>query len=153
MGNQIDGLKLDAVRALPHGWALAPADSLRSGPGKVTRDQICVTNGAVIGCSPAAGTAAHGTAIAQAVGSGSLFVGLVPDGVTEVRFVGIADGTTEAPVESNFYVLTVEGLAPPTKVPPPPESSDRALIEGPDTPVQGEVQWLDAKGNVVGPKG
>lgn len=153
LGNQIEGLKLGAVRALPHSWALAPVDSVQVGPAKVAHDQLCITDGSIIGCSPAAGTAAHGTAITRAIGSQSQFVGIVPDGVARVRFLGTDGTTAEAPVEANFYSFSVDGLAPPRKVPPPPDSSQTAPVDGPATPAEGEIQWLDAGGGVVGPKG
>lgn len=151
MGNQADGIKLDAVRALPHGWALAPVDEVQVGPSKVARDQLCITNGSETGCSPASGAAAHGTAMSKVENRKSVFVGVVPDGVVRVRFVGLHGGRGEASVESNFYLLTVDTLAPPIMVAPPPESRDRTPIPGPQTPAPGDIQWLDETGAIVGP--
>jgi hypothetical protein len=53
MGDQVRGVKTESIRALTENWALVPAKSIRSALTATTREVLCLTNGATVGCSEA----------------------------------------------------------------------------------------------------
>lgn len=153
VGNQLDGVQTSDVRALPGRWALVPVTTARTGPASVASNQICITNGELIGCAPASGMKDHGTAVAMAAADRSTYAGLVPDGVTRVRFVPKRGSAVEGEVTSNFYTLTVPGTEPAQSVPAPPGYSGGRTIPGPTMPLDGSIELVDTSGRVVGPAG
>jgi hypothetical protein len=150
-GNQIDGVQTDGIRSLADGWALVPAKSVATGPGKTTSDVICLTNGRAIGCTPADSVSTEGAGFLSASSTSTSLAGVVPDGVARVRFTPDEAPPVEARVTSNFYSLSVRQTAPSATVKAPPGYKGPAEIPGPPMPAAGTVQWLDDKGQVIGP--
>jgi hypothetical protein len=149
MGNQLDGVQTSDIRVLPERWALVPVTTVRMGSESSASGQLCITDGEVIGCSAATGIADHGTAIATADVDGSTYTGLVPDGVSRVRFLPKEGPSVERDVTSNFYTLSVAATEPTQPVQAPPGYTGGRTIPGPTAPLQGSIEWLDATGKVV----
>ncbi|MBJ7330661.1 MAG: hypothetical protein JHC95_12250 [Solirubrobacteraceae bacterium] len=152
IGDQVDGVQTAGIRSLSPGWALVPVKRVYTGPDQVSNDELCITNGALIACAPAAATNATGVALITANPKATKFRGLVPDKVTSVRFVP-ADGRkpTMGAVTSNFYSLMVAGGADPGRVKAPPGYKGGDTIPGPPMPLQGRIEWLNESGEAVGP--
>jgi hypothetical protein len=87
---------------------------------------------------------------------GARTVGVVPDGVTHVRFVPKAGTPTQVEVTGNFFNLyapsepTARRIEPPTGWAGP--RGKAGLIERPPMQPLGHLEWLDAQGAVIGPK-
>jgi hypothetical protein len=151
MGNQIDGVQTDSIRALAAGWALVPAKRVKTGPAETSDDELCITDGQAIGCSPASAVREHGVGVRLATTTHTSLSGVVPDAVARVRFIPAEGTATEVPAESNFYSLSVPKTAPSPPVSAPAGYDGPSVIPGPPMPVGGTIQWLDRQGRVIGP--
>lgn len=147
-GNQIDRVQTDGIRLLAPGWALVPARVVKNGKSETsTQDALCLTNGTILGCSPAAQVATQGQVVTQAADGRTDLAGLVPDGVVRVRVSPTAGAPLEARVSSNFFAVSIPQTATSSPVKSPNGSS---TIPGPSAPVQVDIQWLDRDGDVIG---
>lgn len=79
------------------------------------------------------------------------YTGLVPDGVAAVRFVPRSGSPRQAVVRGNFFVLEVDQVAPPRMIKAPDGYNGPSEIPAPPLPPAGELQWLNADGDVTGP--
>jgi hypothetical protein len=151
VGGQVDGVQTDGIRSLASGWALVPAETVETGPGRVSRDQVCFTDGDTLTCGPAARLRAAGVMGSEATQTATTFTGVVPDGVAAVRFDPQVGAARQAPVQGNFFVLEVDEVAPPRMIKAPEGHNGPAEIPAPPLPPAGELQWLPGNGEVVGP--
>ncbi|MCZ4492665.1 MAG: hypothetical protein JWP53_1596 [Conexibacter sp.] len=154
VGDQVDGVQVDAIRSLKAGWALVPAKSVQTGPSATATDQLCFTNGEEITCGPAPSlsTTGVGGSTASATKGETTYTGLVPDGVSGVRFTPKDGKPVEVAVASNFYELVIPQIAPSRMMDAPAGFEGPARIPAPPAPVSGTLQWLDSHGAVVGPQ-
>ena len=151
IGNQIDDVQTAAIRTLRNGWILVPANTVKTGPDTASSDQLCITNGGVVACAPAASAGQTGVALISANATETRLVGLVPDHVARIRFT-LADGRSlESDVGSNFYELAVPEVAPATSIKAPPGYDGPSTIPAPPRPIAGTVSWLNSNGQVIGP--
>ena len=153
LGHPLGGVQLEAIRALSAQWILAPAELLDTGRG-TTSDQLCITNGEAIACSKAADVNTIGLGVSGANADTTKLAGLVPDRVATIRFV-TTDGTTvKVSAHNNFYSLSVDETMPRRMIPAPKASTYNgpATIPSPPTPIGGTLDWLDARGRIIGPQ-
>jgi hypothetical protein len=150
-GNQVDRVQTDGIRSLADGWALVPAQSVKTGPSTTSGNALCLTNGRAIGCSPASSIRTQGVGLLSADSTHTSLAGVVPDAVARVRFRPATGTSVTAEVASNFFSLSVAQTAPSGTVKAPPGYSGPSTIPGPPMPVQGTLQWLDSDGQVIGP--
>lgn len=153
LGHPLGGVQLDGVRALPDGWVLAPADVIDTGREPST-NQLCITNGAAIGCENAADVEKVGVSVLAANASRTKITGVVPDRVERVRFVTTHGTATQVDVRNNFYTLAVAETQPARMIPAPksPTYTGPDQIPSPPTPIAGTLEWLDDTGHVIGPR-
>lgn len=152
IGNQIDNVQTASIRALTGEWILVPANTVQTGSAQTTSEQLCITNGDVVACGPAATVSQSGVGLRGATKSGTTLVGLVPDGVARVRFTPATSKAVEVDVQSNFYAVSVPETAPAASVNAPKGYDGPTTIPGPPTPIEGTVDWLSNDGQVVGPE-
>lgn len=150
-GNQVDRVQSQAIRAVAPGWALVPAKAVKSGPTDVSSDQLCLTDGKTVSCSPASDFAKNGVGIMAASKTHTSFTGLVPDNVVGVRFKPTTGTAVEVETEGNFYALSVSETAPSGRIKAPEGYNGPSTIPGPPMPISGALQWLNRDGEVVGP--
>jgi hypothetical protein len=151
IGNQINDVQTAGIRALRNGWVLVPANTVKTGPDEASSSQLCITNGGVVACSPAASAGETGVALVSASATETRLVGLVPDGVARVRFTRADGGFVESDVQSNFYDLSVPEVAPTASVKAPAGYDGPSTIPAPPRPIAGSVSWLNGDGQVIGP--
>lgn len=151
IGNQIDDVQTAAIRALRNGWILVPANTVKTGPDRASSDQLCITNGGVVACGPAASAGQTGVALVGASATETTLVGLVPDGVVRVRFTRADGSSVEIDVGSNFYDLAVPEVAPAASIKAPAGYDGPSTIPAPPRPIAGTVSWLNSNGRVIGP--
>jgi hypothetical protein len=152
VGDTVEGVQLSGVRALRDTWALVPAKTVHTGPAETKSDQLCFTDGQEITCGGAASLSTAGIGgVTASPTDGTTYTGLVPDGVTQVRFTPASGVPTTVDVSSNFYELNIPRLAPERLIDAPAGYKGPAKIPGPPLPVSGSLQWLDPAGAVVGP--
>lgn len=147
MGGQLDGVRLAGVRSVAAGWAMVPVKTVTVGPGVAKSDQICLTNGVLVGCASAAQIGQRGVALTTARNGETVFVGSVPDGVARVRVTDDTGDTFVQPAENNFYRVVVPKATSAASVTGP----EGQPIPAPDSPVSAKLEWLAADGSVVGP--
>lgn len=150
-GNQIDDVQTDGVRSVASGWALVPAGSVVTGPAHTTSDMICLTDGGGIGCSPASSVGTQGITVLSASKSRTDLAGIVPDGVSGIRFTPEDGPPVRVDVTTNFYSLSVPATGHAGTIKAPSGYPGPAAIPGPPMPMRGTVEWLDSGGHVVGP--
>jgi hypothetical protein len=154
VGNGVDRVQIDGVRALSPNYALVPVQQFAPEPG--VGPGICLMGSGGAGCAPVATVAERGVSGTSAGQKGTHFVGIVPDGIARVRFTPAAGRPIQATVTENFYELRYGHVAPPTRMTPPSgwkgPVGDDGKIEGGPMPARGRLEWLDASGKVVGPK-
>jgi hypothetical protein len=151
VGSQVGGVQTAGIRSLGNGWALIPAETVATGPDRLSRDQVCFTEGKTLTCGPAASLRAHGVMGSESNDGATTYTGVVPDGVAAVRFVPRTGSSRQAVVEDNFFVLEVNQVAPPRMIKAPEGYNGPAMIPAPPLPPAGELQWLNADGDVTGP--
>lgn len=153
LGHPVGGVQLDAVRALSQRWILAPAELLDTGRATIS-DQLCITNGEAVACSKAADADTIGVGVSAANADTTTLAGLVPDRVATVRFVTTNGTTLKVNAHNNFYSLTVDETMPRRMIPAPKASTYNGptMIPSPPTPIGGTLDWLDARGRVIGPQ-
>lgn len=136
--NLVDGVQTDSIRSLAPDWALVPVHTVLSRRGGASvHDQLCLTDGNTMTCQPAAKVAVDGVWVL----AGSRLASVVPDNVARVRYVSSGGDSSTVDVHDNFFAMTL--------------SADRPVPsdDGPPAPPRsGQLQWLDAKGDVVGPE-
>jgi len=147
MGGQLDGVQLAGVRSVASGWAMVPVKTVTVAPGSVKSDEICLTNGVLVGCASAAQIGQRGVALTTAKNGETVFVGSVPDGVARVRVTDDAGDAYVQPAENNFYRVVVPRASSAKSVTGP----EGKPIPAPDSPVSAKLEWLAADGSVVGP--
>lgn len=149
--DRVDGVQTAAVRALPSGWILVPAQSVQSVPGRTQDAQLCIADGEAIACGDADDAATAGIEGSAASTTQTTRFGLVPDGVTHVRFTP-SDGSSavEATVSSNFYTLHIgNGPIRRERMPAPEGYTRSKTIPPPPEPAGGTLDWLDQSGAVI----
>ncbi len=151
-GNQVDDVQTDGIRSVATGWALVPAKSMQSGPGlNANTDVLCLTDGQSVGCSPTSSAITNGVGVVSASPTKTSIAGLVPDGVSAVRFMPDGGNPVKVTVASNFFSLSVSQNARGKTIKAPPGYEGGSEIPAPPMPVNGTLQWLDNDGNVIGP--
>lgn len=151
MGNQVDRVQTEGIRIVAPGWALVPAKSVQTGPGRTATDQLCLTDGQQVGCSAADTVTRNGVGILSATANQTSLTGVVPDGISRVRFTPEDGKSVEVPVEENFYELSVAQARTGPPVSTPEDYAGPATIPGPSIPAAGTLTWLDSDGEAVGP--
>jgi hypothetical protein len=128
--------------------------SVQTGPSSTATDQLCFTNGEEITCGPAPSlsTTGVGGSTASATKGETTYTGLVPDGVSGVRFTPKDGKPVEVAVASNFYELVIPQIAPSRMMDAPAGFQGPSRIPAPPAPVAGTLLWLDSHGAVVGPQ-
>jgi hypothetical protein len=147
-----EGVQVAGIRALRSGYALIPVKSVEIAPGRRIEDALCLSDGASLGCHPAKRVPDTGIGMLSATKTQTRLWGVVPDGVARVRFEPVGHPPVETGVESNFFALRVNALAPARRVPAPEGYPGPATIPGPPTPVEAVIRWLDDAGRIVGPR-
>ena len=122
-----EGLQVDGVRALNARYALVPLKRHGTLPGPA----VCILGSRGGGCSPVSQVARHGVASLTAGEQWTRRFGIVPDGVTRVRFTPRTGRPVETVVRENFYELRIPAPGP-------------GLL-----PAQGTLEWIDGKGNAT----
>lgn len=151
-GNQVDDVQTDGIRSVADGWALVPAKSMQAAPGRnANTDVLCLTDGQTIGCTPTTSAATNGLGVVSASATQTSIVGLVPDGVSAVRFTPAGGNAVKVTVASNFFSLSVPQTAPASTIKAPPGYTHGSKVPAPPMPVNGTLQWLDDSGVVTGP--
>jgi hypothetical protein len=155
-GGMIDNVQVDGIRALNERYALVPITSLDDPGGPPSGAMLCLLGGGGAACSPVSSVAEHGVIALSGGPNGTHYVGVVPDGVTRVRFTP-DDGTpAESVVSENFFELRVPAHGPTNSIRAPAgwkgPTDDKGMIPGPVGPAHGELEWLDVNGKVVGPQ-
>jgi hypothetical protein len=150
------GVQVDEIRAVSPHYALVPITGMKT-PYGAQGPMLCLLGGGGSGCSPVADVARLGvSAVSAGFEHGTHFFGVVPDGVARVRFTPATGEPAVASVRDNFYEIRVPQLGPPRPgvKPPPgytgPVGADSTL-PAPPMPAGGQLDWLDAHGNVIGP--
>jgi hypothetical protein len=110
-----------------------------------------LTNAQDIGCSPASLVSTQGVGLLSASSTHTKLAGIVPDGVTKVRFTPDTGTPVEANVASNFFSLSVPETTPSRTVKAPDAYTGAPEIPGPPMPIPGTLQWLDGNGRIIGP--
>lgn len=153
LGHPVGGVQLDGVRALADGWILAPASTVDTGRHTST-NQLCITDGTVIACSDARRADDAGVSVTAANAHQTTIAGLVPDRVARVRFTTTNATRVTADARNNFYSLAVNETMPTRMIPAPKARTytGPARIPSPPTPIGGALTWLDADGQVIGPR-
>lgn len=151
IGNQINDVQTAGIRALHNGWILVPANTVKTGAAEASSGQLCITNGGVVACAPAASVDGTGVALVSANATETRLVGLVPDGVVRVRFTRADGGSVESDVGSNFYDLSVPEVAPAASVKAPAGYDGPSTIPAPPRPIAGTVSWLSSNDQLIGP--
>ena len=151
VGNGVDGVQIEGVRALSEDYALVPVR--RFALEHDTGAGICLMGGAGAACAPVDSVAEHGVTQVAGGRTGTRYAGIVPDGIARVRFTPRGGQPIEAAVTGNFYELRYDATAPTRRIPAPKDWSgpvgDDGKIEFPRMPVHGVLEWLDASGNIV----
>ena len=124
-----EGLQVDGVRALNAHYALVPIKRHGTLPGPA----ICILGSRGGGCSPVSRVARHGVASLTDGKQWTRRFGIVPDGVTRVRFTPQTGRPVETVVRENFYELRFPATGP-------------GLM-----PAQGKLEWIDGNGNSTSP--
>ena len=141
-GRMIDNVQVDSIRALGDHHALVPHTSgARSGA------MLCILDDGGAVCSPAGGVAEHGVMSISGGRKGTRYAGVVPDGITRVRFTPDGGTPAQSSVRGNFFELRVPEHGPAIAAP----TGEPGMINGPVGPATGRLEWLDARGKVVGP--
>jgi hypothetical protein len=151
IGNQVDRVQTEAIRAVSSEWALVPAMEVRSGVDAISTEQLCLTNGETVGCTSVESFTKNGLGVLSASKTRTMLAGLVPDGVDRVRFAPKTGDAAEATIQGNFFSLSVPQTGPSAPIKAPPGYAGPDTIPGPPMPVAGTLQWVDSDGNVVGP--
>jgi len=143
----LDGIQTADIRQVSEGYVVIPV--LRVTGDEPAGAQICLAGDGSFGCNSLQNFNAHGVGVNKATYSSTAFAGVVPDGITSVRFVDGSGTVDSAPVVSNFYSLTIRraGTAPTATIPGPPGTSGR--IPAPPVPVSGRLELIDANGHVT----
>lgn len=151
--SQFAGVQTDSIRALRDGWALVPTASVGAGPGRSVLDALCITDGEGTACGPASAVRERGITMMAASASATTVVGLVPDGVTRVRFTPTKGSAATVAAKSNFFSLSVPQTQTRDTIAAPKDDTwtGPAMIEGPPMPVAGSLEWLAGDGRAVGP--
>ncbi len=154
---QFSGVQTDGVRSVADGWALVPVNAVQSADGSV-RDYLCLVDQSGTSCGAVSELNQQGVS-SMRVGDkiGTQIAGVVPDGITTVRFTP-ADGG--APLEakvnaSNFFALSIPSAKtlPPADAPPEiTQKTGAKTVPGGFEPAHGTLEWLDADGRVQGPE-
>jgi hypothetical protein len=117
---------------------------------------LCILGGGGAACSPVSGVAEHGVVSLSGGPKSTHYVGVVPDGVTRVRFTPDDGKPAESVVIENFFEIRVPEHGPTDFIRPPTgwkgPTDDKGMIPGPVGPASGKLEWLDAEGKVVGPR-
>ena len=103
-----EGLQVDGVRALNARYALVPLKRHGTLPGPA----VCILGSRGGGCSPVSQVALHGVASLTAGEKWTRRFGIVPDGVTRVRFTPRTGQPVETVVRENFYELRIPATGP-----------------------------------------
>lgn len=150
---QFMGVQTESIRAVRDNWALVPAATVATGPGRTLEDALCITDGKGTACGPADAVRDRGIHMISSSATATTVVGLVPDGVTRVRFTPAKGRAATVAADSNFFSLSVPETQPRDMIAAPDHKSwtGPAKIEGPPMPVEGSLEWLGADGSVVGP--
>lgn len=148
-GDLADGVQTAGIRSLAKGWALVPVTSVKGASGNA-KPGLCLANAKQLACGQNDMIKRVGMGGASASPTQTEFIGLVPDGVAQVRFTPLTADPISVDVSSNFYVLTVPGSGSSGPVKPPPDYNG-PKIAPPPMPLGGQIEWLDEAGNVVGP--
>jgi hypothetical protein len=150
---QFTGVQTESIRALRDNWALVPAASVATGPDRTLENALCITDGEGTACGPANAVRDRGIHMISSSATATTVVGLVPDGVTRVRFTPAKGRAATVTAGSNFFSLSVPETQARDTIPAPDDKSwtGPAKIEGPPMPVEGSLEWLAADGSVVGP--
>jgi hypothetical protein len=153
LGHPVGGVQLDGVRALSDGWVLAPVGVVDTGR-EPRANQLCITNGAAIGCGNATDIDKVGVSVLAANARQTKITGVVPDRVERVRLVTTHGTTTEVDARNNFYTLSVAETQPTRMIPAPksPTYTGPDQIPSPPTPIAGTLEWLDDTGHIIGPR-
>jgi len=147
--HEMVGVQVDGIRAVSPAYALVPIKGMRT-PLQTLGPMLCLLGGGGSGCNYAKDVARDGVILVSAgFAHGTRFVGIVPDGVARVRFTPVGAAPVVAEVRDNFYALRVPRLGPPARVTPP--KGYTGAIPSPPEPAHGQLQWLDAAGEVIGP--
>ena len=148
VGQGVDGVQIEGVRALSRNYALVPVKQFGDGPG------ICLMGAGGSECAPVGTVPEHGVTGSAAGQDGTHFVGIVPDGIVRVRFTPTEGQAVEVVVYDNFYDLRYDAVASSRADPPSDwrgQVGDDGKIAGAPLPAQGRLEWLNATGKIVGP--
>jgi len=148
-GGAVDGIQVDAVRALSKNYALVPVTKVEGG----SEPMLCIMGGGGSGCGRASSVREHGVSSLSGGPNGTHWVGVVPDGVARVRFTPDGGTPKDSIVRENFYEIRVPEHAPETRIRPPkgwkaPVGED-GMIPGAGGPASGTIEWFDSAGKVI----
>jgi hypothetical protein len=148
-GGIVDDVQVDGVRALSQDYALVPVLQI----GGRREPTLCVMGGGGSACGPISHVREHGVSSLSGGPKGTHVVGVVPDGVTRVRFTPDGGNPTDSIVRRNFYDIRVPESSPAGRVQPPEEyagpTGKDGKIPGPGGPASGTLEWFDASGNII----